>query len=188
MIGALTVYTGPMFSGKSDILIRSYQNTPNAHLIKPAFDTRFDPDKVISRTGISAHAHVLQEWVPLNPDIRHVFFDETNFFVSPMFKDDIVHIIQGLLLKGVNISVSGLDKDWKGIPFETTSKLCGIADEVFKLHAYCSVCREPACHTFKKQANDTLYELGDNDLYEARCSKHWHNHNTTDFHPNLFAP
>ena len=49
-----------------------------------------------------------------------------------------------------------------------------MADEITQIQSYCNVCGKPAYRTFKKMASDTQVELGENDLYEARCNKHWH--------------
>lgn len=177
MYGSLEVFTGPMFGGKTAMILeRFYQIESNKIFLKPAYDTRFGITTVASRNGMKADALPISDWPEIPEDIRHVFVDEINFMCAPMFNGNFVENVRELLSRGVNVYVSGLDTDWRGMAFDVTGKLSAMADQIHKLNARCHVCGKPANKTFKKVSSDNIFEQGDTDLYEARCNEHWHNH------------
>ncbi|SYV97291.1 thymidine kinase, partial [Mycoplasmopsis edwardii] len=63
--GTLEVITGPMFSGKTEELLKRIKILEIAEIdtlvFKPAFDTRFDETKIVSRTGAKTKAVVIKE-------------------------------------------------------------------------------------------------------------------------------
>ncbi len=54
-LGQLEVITGPMFSGKTEELLKRINILKiagiNSLVIKPKFDKRFSKDEIVSRTG-----------------------------------------------------------------------------------------------------------------------------------------
>jgi thymidine kinase len=175
--GKLTVYTGPMFSGKTSNLLREVIwnkfSGKTVHAFKPSKDTRYSVDEVVSHDGVSVLAHNIIDGSSFPDYVSSgsiVAIDEIQFFSC---YGGVIVWIEGLLLKGIDVFVVGLDLDSNGVPFETTAYLLAMADEVHKLTAICSVCGAPASKTFKKINNNERIELGSSDLYEARCNAHF---------------
>lgn len=180
--GTLSVYAGPMFSGKSTSTLKRILWARNGegrtvHVFKPAFDNRYSDTEIVNHDGLRTPAISITEI----PDTKFdktdlVFIDEVQFMMDPYFNGDIVAWVKTLLSEGIEVIVAGLDMDWQGNPFDITSKLLAMANDAHKLTADCTVCGRSASKTFKKvqDPNSGSVELGATDLYEARCNQHWH--------------
>lgn len=177
MYGHLTVICGPMFAGKTTELLkrvlwaRNGQNKRVA-VFKSAYDTRYKITEIVSHDGLQTTASIISHWAG-TPAADHVFFDEAQFFTPPHFHDDLVAVVSTLLHDGVDVTVTGLDADWRGQAFPITALLLAMADEAIKLRSHCAVCGRPASKTFKRQLSGGSIELGGSELYEPRCNTHW---------------
>jgi len=184
----LEIITGPMFSGKSEELIRRLKRATyaeqNVLVVKPTIDTRSDK-KVLARRKKDKREHKFEEFDSFpahevnsaeefiklvsthNPNILAI--DEAQFF-----SEWLLDLINELLDKNEDtdftIIVSGLDMDaWKK-PFGIMPQLMAIADEVAKLTAICFNCKKPANLTYKKSgSNSQKIDVGDSEKYGARC-------------------
>lgn len=174
--GIIEVITGPMFSGKSEELIKrvkilGYANVKTL-VIKPAIDKRWEDKKIITRAGSAIDAKTVANSSEIMPLVKEgnyqaVCFDEIQFL-----DENIVGVIQQLAKEGKRVIVSGLDQDFQGKPFGVMPQILAIADFVDKQQAVCMVCGKAATMTFRKKSKQTdLVVLGDTDLYEARCRK-----------------
>ncbi|MBT1316486.1 thymidine kinase [Mycoplasmopsis bovis] len=170
-LGQLEVITGPMFSGKTEELLKRINILKiagiNSLVIKPKFDTRFSEDEIVSRTGarhkainVANSKEILKYW---NPDYMCVAIDEVNFM-----DEDILTVIDELIIKGVRVICSGLDMDFKRRPFDVMARVLASADNILKLKAVCLECKSDAGFSFRKIKSDELNLLGDSE-YEARC-------------------
>ena len=178
MYGKLTVVCGCMFAGKTTYLInfaKDYEDTGEAIVFRPAMDTRYSEKECVSHDGMKVKAIPVSEPNDLaeGEHAKIILFDEIQFFNPPYFNGDISRAIKVFLRAGKDVLVCGLDTDWQGNPFHTTSLLLGMADEVIKLKAKCSVCSGEASKTHKKTKTGKIVELGNTNIYEARCNKHW---------------
>lgn len=135
--GRIEVICGSMFSGKTEELIRRLRRATFAkqrvEIFKPAIDTRYSDEEVVSHdrnsiksTPIDSSASILL----FSSEIDVVGIDEAQFF-----DESIVQVCNDLANRGIRVIVSGLDMDFKGIPFGPMPALCAIADEVTKVHA-----------------------------------------------------
>lgn len=172
--GELVLITGPMFAGKSAALIaQAAAHGPEALVLKPAFDTRDGASVIASRDRSRAEALAIASW----PDAAAVHpvlvIDEVQFMVAPHYAGDIVADIKRAVAAGACVTVGGLDTDYLRRPFDTITRLSACADRHLVLHARCHVCESPAMWTAKKTETGQRLELGDDDLYEARCEEHW---------------
>ena len=177
--GTLDVICGPMFAGKSTELLKRILWARDGlgrriRVLKPAFDVRYGATRLASHDGLFADAEAIAEWPLIEAGTDIVFLDEVQFLEAPHFEGDVIAAVRSLLARGVDVVAAGLDADWRAEPFEVTGRLLAMADRVTKLHARCSVCGQPASKNFKKVVNDLQVELGEADLYEARCNAHWH--------------
>ena len=96
--------------------------------------------------------------------------DEVQFFTP-----GIVLVIDALVERGTRVVVSGLDQDFRGLPFGSMPELLCIAEFVDKLQAVCHRCGGPATLTQRlidgrpaPFSGETIV-VGALDSYEARC-------------------
>lgn len=142
----LVVICGPMCSGKTDKLMQLITRAKYAELrtmvFKHAFDTR-STDLLVSRSReheeipaipIRNAAPMIEAIRAQIPDI--VAIDEVQFFDK-----DMGDAISMLIEHGIQVLVSGLDKNFRRQPFgECMPHLLSVADQVQKLPASCRVC------------------------------------------------
>lgn len=169
--GWIEVICGSMFSGKTEELIRRINRAKIANqkvlIFKPQIDVRYDEQKVVSHNANSidsipiAHSTKILEMVG-NAEV--VGIDEAQFFDL-----DLPAVCNKLAEKKVRVILAGLDMDFKGKPFGPMPTLLAMAEYVTKVHAICMQCGGVAGYTFKKIHNEQTVELGEKDLYEARC-------------------
>ena len=86
---------------------------------------------------------------------------------------ELVQVCRDLAARGLRVIVSGLDMDWKGLPFEPIPTLMAIAEDVTKHRAICTRCGELAAYTQKIGGSESQIEVGSQDFYEARCRIHF---------------
>ena len=157
-----------MFSGKTEELIRRLKRAQFAkqkvEIFKPAVDTRYDEEMVVSHdsneirsTPVPAAANI-----PILADGCDVIgIDEAQFF-----DDEIVKVCNDLANSGVRVIISGLDMDFKGNPFGPMPALMATAEYVTKVHAVCTRTGNLAQYSYRKAQNDKLVLLGETEEYE----------------------
>jgi thymidine kinase len=174
--GGLEVICGPMFSGKTDELIRRLEVAQQAHTvgvgaIKPSVDA--DPKWLVSLTGARWPATPLQsarEIASFSPHLQCIGVDEAQFF-----EPEIVLATDILRRRGVRVIVAGLDLDFRSRPFGSMSELAKAADVVTRLTARCQRCGGVATRSQRlvagrpAPADDPVVQVGGRDLYEPRC-------------------
>jgi len=177
--GVLEVITGPMFSGKSEELIRRLKRARIARqrvaCFKPDIDLRYH------RTSIASHSAQTHEAVtvpnterlrealyPQLDEIEVVGIDEVQFF-DPA----IIPLAVELIALGKRVLMAGLDTTFAAEPFGPVPNLMAIADKVTKLSAVCMVCGQPAIHTQRLGQSQELVVVGAAGMYEARCRAHF---------------
>ena len=173
-IGWIEVVCGPMFSGKSEELIRRLRRAKIARkrvqVFKPAIDIRYSADEIVSHADtrmasevVNSGAEILER---LDWRTQVVGFDEANF-LGP----ELVEICQQLADSGKQVIVAGLDTDFMGRPFAPIAELLCLAESITKTLAICMRCGNPAKHTQRLVASEDLIVVGAADLYEARCRR-----------------
>ena len=170
--GWIEVIVGSMFSGKSEELIRRLRRAQiarqNVQIFKPAIDTRFASDQIVSHSemridscAVKGSRHLL-ELVTRETEV--VGIDEGQFF-----DQELPAICNTLADQGKRVIVAGLDQDYLGKPFEPMPQLLAIAEYITKTHAICMVCGNPANHTQRLVASGDRVLVGAQGVYEARC-------------------
>lgn len=170
--GWLEVICGPMFSGKSEELIRRVTRAAIARIpvqvFKPALDDRYSSNEVVSHSSLSVAAHPVDTAKDLLLAVEDrtevVGVDEGQFF-----DDELVDVVERLASAGKQVIVAGLDLDYLRRPFEPIPTLCGRAEYVTKALAVCHRCGGPALYTQRILRSDDLVVLGATGAYEARC-------------------
>lgn len=171
-LGWIEVICGPMFSGKSEELMRRLRRAriarQHVQVFKPAFDDRYSADEIVShadqrmKSEVVASAREILE--KADPRTQVVGIDESNFF-GP----DLVEIAGCLADSGKQVIVAGLDTDFMGRPFPPMPDLLCMAESISKTLAICMRCGNPAKHTQRLVESADLIVVGAAEAYEARC-------------------
>jgi thymidine kinase len=171
--GWIEVICGSMFSGKTEELIRRLKRVHIANLrariFKPAVDTRFHAENIVSHDEQSIPSTPVthsSQIGAMSSDVDVVGVDEAQFF-----DDEITAVCETLANRGVRVIVAGLDMDYTGSPFGPMPELLSIADYVTKLHAICMRCGSIAHYSYRRKEEGGQLMLGEKDLYEPRCRK-----------------
>ncbi|MDA9339371.1 thymidine kinase [Polaribacter sp.] len=166
--GWIEVICGSMFSGKTEELIRRLKRAQFAkqriEIFKPAVDTRYDEEEVVSHNDSrirSTPVPVASNIRLLANDVDVVGIDEAQFF-----DNEIVAVCNDLANRGIRVIVAGLDMDFKGNPFGPMPALMATAEYVTKVHAVCTHTGNLAHYSFRKAQNDDIVMLGEMQEYE----------------------
>lgn len=179
-LGWIEVVCGPMFSGKSEELIRRLRRAEIARqrvqIFKPGIDNRYGDDHIVSHSSLKIRSYGVKDATELESklDIRTevIGIDEAQFL-----GDGVVDLVIRLADMGKRIIIAGLDTDYLGRPFHPMPELLAVADEITKTLAICMQCGNPAKHTQRLVASEELIVVGAAGMYEARCRR--------CFEPNL---
>lgn len=173
-MGWIEVICGPMFSGKSEELIRRLRRAEIARLrvqiFKPVIDDRYSHNEIVSHSQLRiesqtvASAEGILEMVEARTEVIGV--DEANFLGS-----GLVDVAIRLADLGKRVIVSGLDTDYLGRPFEPIPALLAQAEQITKTLAICMRCGNPAKFTQRIVDSDDLIVVGAVGMYEARCRR-----------------
>ena len=173
-IGWIEVICGPMFSGKTEELIRRLRRARIARkrvqVFKPEIDTRYSLDEIVShgdqRMKSDAVTGAKDILAKLDWRTQVVGVDESNFFGL-----DLVDIASQLADTGKQVIVAGLDTDYLGRPFSPMPELLCLAESITKMLAICMRCGNPAKHTQRLVESSDLIVVGAAGMYEARCRR-----------------
>lgn len=173
-IGWIEVICGPMFSGKTEELIRRLRRAVYARqhveIFKPSVDTRYGELEIVSHTRQRLTAKPVQgaqEILELTAEsVEVVGIDEAQFFDR-----NLIGVCNTLANRGVRVILAGLDQDFRGVPFEPMPELLAVAEFVTKAHAICMVCGNPAGRSQRLIRQRDRVVLGAQDSYEARCRR-----------------
>jgi thymidine kinase len=147
--GWIEVICGSMFSGKTEELIRRLKRAQFAkqrvEIFKPAVDTRYDIDEVVSHND----NRIRSTPVPIASNIRLLVndVDVVGIDEAQFFDDEIVAVCNDLANSGIRVIVAGLEY-------------------VTKVHAVCTHTGNLAHYSFRKAQNDKLVLLGEMQEYE----------------------
>ena len=169
--GWIEVICGPMFSGKTEELIRRLVRAQiakkNVFIFKHAIDKRYSQDYIVSHNKNKIKCHSItspHDIIKLSKEIDILGIDETQFFDS-----SIIETCNTLANDGKRVIIAGLDRDYQAIPFGSMSNLLAHADYITKLNAICMECGNQA--SFSQRLSDEKNQIlvGESEKYEARC-------------------
>lgn len=181
----ITVYTGPMFSGKSTALIQKYNEIKetgqrNLACFKPSRDVR-DLTKIRARNvDEKLNAFVIDSFEGLRKwllafenekvKITDIFLDEAQFL-----NGDYRVLLELSLEREIDIYIAGLCLTNELKPFGQMPYIIVNADQVIWLTANCE-CGEPAIYTHCKIPKTENILVGSNE-YKPVCKKCWLKYN-----------
>lgn len=170
MAGKLSLILGPMFSGKSTLLLTRYRRYQIAGkkclLIKYAKDVRYNTsaellvthDKQEYKATSCSHLSEVHNLI-LGYDV--ICVDEIQFF------DDASKYCDLWANAGKVVETCGLNGDYKRKPFEQISQLIPLCDDISHVCAVCKYTGNNAPFT-KRLSNETAQEvIGSTDKYMA---------------------
>ena len=169
---SLKLIIGCMFSGKTTEIIKIVNNLKHINqipvVIKPNIDNRYSLDK------ISTHNKQQYECITLNllsefniqNDYQYIIIEEAQFF-----NDLLLFVIDQVEIKNKNVIVVGLDGDSDRNNFGDIHKLLPLCDDIVKLKAYCSICKNGKNAIFSKRLSEKKEKVlvGSNEDYTAVC-------------------
>jgi thymidine kinase len=179
-IGWIEVVCGPMFSGKSEELIRRLRRAEIARqrvqIFKPNIDDRYSNDHIVSHSELKIRSEAVKTAADVaakvDPRTEIIGIDEAQFLGM-----ELVDVVTRLADMGKRIIIAGLDTDYLGRPFHPMPEMLAIAEDITKALAICMQCGNPAKHTQRLVASEDLIVVGAAGMYEARCRR--------CFEPNL---
>ncbi len=179
--GCLEVVCGPMFSGKSEELIRRLRRAKIARqcviTFKNSLDNRHENafEYVVSHDGTKLDAQPINSVDDILSIAQAVDADVVGIDEVQFFPNTVINIICQLVENNRRVIVAGLDLDFRGVPFGPMPLLLAIADKITKLQAICSLCGVDAHFTQRLVNNepanfeDPIILVGAQEAYQARC-------------------
>ncbi len=180
--GWLEVICGPMFSGKSEEMLRRLRRAEIAGqrviLFKPRIDDRYAAEDVVSHAGARMRGvpvASVPELVARAQNVENQGFEVVGIDEVQFFEADVVGVALALADAGVRVLAAGLDQDFRRLPFGPMPELLAHAEFVDKLQAVCHRCGGPATTTQRLVDGEpapysgATIVVGANEQYEARC-------------------
>jgi thymidine kinase len=166
MSATLTLFIGPMFSGKTSRLIEKYRQCVFCQIpvivINHRLDTRYDETLLSSHDNIKIpcvrigrlveellDSSEYESRLPVSQSSVHdahvIIINEGQFF------DDLRDFVEQMLQRGKQIFIAGLDGDFKRQKFGQILDLIPLCDDVIKLKSICSGCKDGTLGVFSKR-------------------------------------
>jgi len=176
----LEVVCGPMFSGKSEELIRRLKRSEiagkNVIAFKPSIDTRAQNDVIMTHSGAKVfcvRVNNVKQILEHSEYYDVIGIDEVQFF-PPSIVTTILY-----LARDRTVIVTGLDTNYRYEPFGVVPELMAYAEKVDKLTAICNKCGSEATKTQRLIDGEPApldgpeILIGGLESYEARCRGCW---------------
>ncbi|MBC8256764.1 MAG: thymidine kinase [Candidatus Marinimicrobia bacterium] len=171
--GWIEVICGPMFSGKTEELIRRLVRAQIAKqkvaIFKPTTDNRFDEEYIVSHNqrkikSVQVHdTEIIMDYLN-KADVFGI--DEAQFF-----DNSIVNVCKSLANSGKRVVVAGLEKDFLAKSFGSMPELLIDAEYITKVNAICMGCGDPANFSHRITQEKKQVVVGETDKYEALCRR-----------------
>ena len=171
--GWIEVICGPMFSGKTEELIRRLIRAQIAKqrvaIFKPLTDNRFENDFIVSHNQRKIKSIQVKDTnkIEAYKDKADVFgIDEAQFFDF-----SIVNVCRNLANAGKRVVIAGLEKDYLAKSFGAMPDLMIDAEYITKVNAICIECGDPANYSHRISLEKKQIVVGEIDKYEALCRR-----------------
>tara|TARA_B100001093_G_C26824619_1_gene1013450 strand:- start:284 stop:916 length:633 start_codon:yes stop_codon:yes gene_type:complete len=189
----LEIITGPMFSGKTSLLIKRYKELKNNHnclVINYIHDNRFNEglNKLRSHDGDEIECISLyslreltenSEYLNRLHEVEYIFINEAQFFVD--LKDMVLFILKTLYK---NVVLCGLDFDYKREKFGEIIDLYSEATSIHQLTGGCFYCINPSIYSYRTSNSNKKVLIGGNNEYIPVCGQCYKRQEYIDNHQN----
>jgi thymidine kinase len=171
--GKVVLILGCMFSGKTTELLRRVASVPSSTVavFKHRIDTRYVRQCVVAHNRRSCPAvpvfspeEITQR---ITQTIRLVAIDEAHFF-----DHGLVEVVKSIRDRGIDVTLTALDRDSWGRPFPVVDRLRAIAS-VRELATLCARCGGIADRTQRLTRIVDRTMVGGPESYEPRCTPCW---------------
>src|SRR5581483_3918022 len=143
-LGWIEVICGPMFSGKSEELMRRLRRAiiarKRVQVFKPLLDDRYSVNEIVSHNDLRMKSQSIENAAGILPNLEArtevIGIDEANFLGA-----GLVEVVTHLADSGKQVIVAGLDTDYMGRPFTPMPELLSLAESITKTLAICTRCR-----------------------------------------------
>lgn len=167
----LKIYTGIMFSGKTEGLINDLNDYKNIN--KKVIAIKLNKDnRYTDKNYIITHNNIKFPCIKSNSSLNSIYnvlmeydvigIDESQFF------SDLYNTVNKLLNNNKIVILAHLIADYKGEFFPTTNVFAIANDIIFK-KIKCIKCNNMACYSHRKINDKNLFLIGDNNIYEPLC-------------------
>jgi len=181
----LNLIIGPMFSGKSTMLLTRYRRYQIAGkkclLIKYANDTRYSTKEIVTHDNLRYKAtscKKLEEVHDFVQDYDVICVDEIQFY------EDGAHYTDLWVNNGKIVEVCGLNGDYLRKPFEQISLLIPLADDISFVTAVCKDTGNDAIFTMRLTDESEQEVIGSDDKYQS-VSREIYNKSNKEY--NLYS-
>lgn len=180
-MGYLELIIGPMFSGKTSMLIELYNKhtednsftfTNKSIAINYDNDTRYSTNQIVSHDGKTISAifinnlndiYIQNNMFTQLTDIKYIFINEAQFF-----KDLKSWVLFQVETCNKNVILCGLDSDFQREKFGEILDLIPHANKITKLYGKCSKCENKSIYTHRL-SSETNQEVIGTDNYIPVC-------------------
>ena len=178
-MGHLTLLIGCMFAQKTTELIRRIRRYKaigyNVLVVNYSGDVRYGTNKIISHDTDSSDAICVKKLEEVAKQVSSgtyqvLIIDEGQFY------SDLYENVKGWAdTLPIHIVVTGLDGDSDRNPFGDILRLVPLAEEVERLSAFCSVCKDGTLAHFSKAliCKEEQTAIGGANFYMPMCRKHY---------------
>lgn len=182
-MGHLTLLFGCMFAQKTTELIRRIRRYESIGMhvlvINYKGDTRYtNEQKIATHDRVMCDAISLTTLEEAKPYLNEKKYDVLIIDEAQFFKDLYINVTQWADNLQMQIVVCGLDGDSERRPFGDILRLIPHAEEVERLTAFCSMCRDGTPATFTKYLDNRKKEenevaIGSGEVYTPVCRFHY---------------
>ncbi len=172
MNGYVHTIMGPMFSGKTSLLLHELERFARAgkRVILFSADSRADELVVHSQRSLYKGIEVARTREPHDIYDAAARYDVVGLDEVQFFPVEVISVLGRLAEEGKLVLASGLDQDYQGEPFITTLALVTESEKITRLTSVCQRCgSQLAIRNFRKVASQERILEGAGEAYEARC-------------------
>lgn len=188
--GRIEVICGPMFSGKTEELVKRLRRAQIARqrvrVFKPRLDDRYHPTAIVSHSAQRLESEPVATSAEVKERLERGPADVVGIDEAQFFDEGIVDVVDALADSGARVVVAGLELDYLAQPFGAMWRLLALADDVEKQHAICMSCGGAASRSQRVRkgalagppaspeggpAAEGQVMVGSDDAYEARCRR-----------------
>lgn len=153
----ITIFTGPVKSGKTDKLIDLIKETPKSMAFKAKFSLQNDDCKDVKFVPINSLHDIKYH---INHCVENIFINDFQFL--QMTIEELAYFFDKYYDK-YNFYIFGLNLDYNRTPYKLFSFMMAMADKIEFMDAKCYYCGKPAKYsTLMLESN-----------YEPVCRNCW---------------
>lgn len=181
--GYLSVCVGPMFSGKSSMLIRLVRKYrvlgKQLCIVKPAMDGRYASDHVVSHDEDREPCISVQSLRNLRAPPYTDALDRCDVLLieEAQFFDDLLSGVQAFVNDmHKRVYVFGLSGDSSRMPFGQVLDLIPMADDIVHCKAFCKRCGDGTEAPFSRRITSESTSqvlVGGSEAFESVCRAHY---------------